>query len=143
MAKIPVTNQRLLELSRNENLLIKLYEDIRYNRFRSDFIQANKERVKSVNDKSWKITKEFFVIEEDKVKFEPTPPIPKVPAVYKTEVVREKSFWKKEITKQVLISEEIPEKKQPDHPVLLEDKTMEEFNKANKAFCEEQTIMEV
>ncbi len=146
--KINVTNERLLEVSRSEQALMKLYEDIKFNRFRADFFQANGERLKTAKSKEWKIIKEFFVTEVDGdkgeiVKTEKVSPTPKVEAVYKTEVVRKKTWFKKEITKQVLVTKEVPEKKNADKPVLHEGKTMEEFEKAYDEFKKLENIMEV
>src|SRR4029077_19853997 len=120
-----VTNGRLLELIQNEQSLIKLYEDIRYNRFRSDFLSNNSERLNSVIAQNSKIMKEFFEINEDgRVKMEAPPSIPKVEAVYKTEkkIIKEKTTFSKEVTEdiKVLVSPEIPEQKQQPRPVMLE-----------------------
>ena len=147
MQNLPFTAGQLLSLAEDENKLRQLYFDYKFSQWKNDFLKNNGIQMNSIMKEKIALMEEFFEFEGEgdnrKVKFTTPAPIPKKEAVYKTEVVTPKSLFRKEATKQVLVSEEVPEQPQAGVPVCKEGKTIEQYNKAYREFCAKEKIMKL
>lgn len=143
---VKITTGFLIQLAQDENQMKQLYFDTKYNAWRNQFLKDNGIKINSSHNKKIALLEKYFEFEGEnenrKIKMTTPPPTPKVEAVYKTEVVTPATIFKKEVTKQVLVTPEVPEQPQQPIPVFKSPySTMDEYEKEMKALVESETTM--
>ena len=125
-----VTYEQLFHLHTNRQALTEYLMQPKIRQFYND----NGIRIDTMIDKRNKLMKDFFVMDGDKVRFETIPAIPKIDAVYKTEhkVIKKGTWFRSEVSEKhkIMVSDEIPATSEQKIPVMIEGKTMEQYDKA-------------
>lgn len=65
---VSVTNGRLIQLCENEDELRKMYLEIKYQRWRNDFMFDNKDKMQTAMKGKADIIRKYYVVENDEIK---------------------------------------------------------------------------